>query len=78
MNTFGFGPPVAILVAGSILVISDGDTAPGAGVVLIGVTVLVALFKACVRLSISARPLATANRRPGPTSTARPMATRQP
>jgi drug/metabolite transporter (DMT)-like permease len=44
--------PVAIAVAGVILIVIGGDSAVGAGIVLVGVAGLVVLANLFVRLSI--------------------------
>jgi hypothetical protein len=49
------GLPAAIAVAGVILIVSGGDAAVGAGVVLIGVAGLVVLANLFIRLSIQSQ-----------------------
>jgi hypothetical protein len=49
------GLPAAIALAGVILVISGGDAAVGAGIVLIGVAGLVVLANVFIRLSIQSQ-----------------------
>jgi hypothetical protein len=63
--------PVAIALAGVALVVTGGDAAQGAGIVLIGVAGLVALANAFARLAIQSqrdreREEARRSRRPGP------------
>jgi drug/metabolite transporter (DMT)-like permease len=45
--------PVAIAVAGVVLIVTGGDAAEGAGIVLIGVSLLVVLANLMLRLSLS-------------------------
>jgi drug/metabolite transporter (DMT)-like permease len=47
--------PVAIGVAGAILIATGGDAAVGAGIVLLGVAVLVVLANLFIRLAIQSQ-----------------------
>jgi hypothetical protein len=49
------GLPLAIAVAGVILIVTGGDAAVGAGVVLLGVSVLVVLANLFIRLAIQSQ-----------------------
>ena len=49
------GLPVAIAVAGVILIVTGGDAAVGAGIVLLGVAVLVVLSNLFIRLAIQSQ-----------------------
>jgi membrane protein implicated in regulation of membrane protease activity len=44
--------PVAIAVAGLVLILTGGDAAVGAGIVLLGVALLVVLANLFIRLAI--------------------------
>jgi drug/metabolite transporter (DMT)-like permease len=44
--------PAAIAVAGVVLIVTGGDAAQGAGIVLVGVAGLVALANAFMRLAL--------------------------
>jgi Flp pilus assembly protein TadB len=46
------GLPAAIALAGVVLIIVGGDAARGAGVLLLGVSVLVVLANVLIRLSL--------------------------
>jgi hypothetical protein len=52
VNLVRYGLPAAILVAGIVLIVIGGDSAVGAGIVLIGVAGLVALANAFMRLAL--------------------------
>jgi hypothetical protein len=52
MKAFRIGLPLAILVAGVVLIIIGGDAPLGAGIVLIGVAGLVALANVMMQLSL--------------------------
>jgi hypothetical protein len=52
MRFVRYGIPLAIAVAGAVLVALGGDVGTGAGIVLIGVAGLVLLANAFVRLAI--------------------------
>ena len=52
MKAFRIGLPLAILVAGVVLVIIGGDAPLGAGIVLIGVSGLVVLANVMMQLSL--------------------------
>jgi hypothetical protein len=47
------GLPVAIAVAGVVLIVLGGDAAVGAGIVLIGVALLVVLANLFIRLGLA-------------------------
>ena len=49
------GLPLAIAVAGVILIVIGGDAAVGAGVTLLGVAVLVVLANLFIRLAIQSQ-----------------------
>jgi hypothetical protein len=50
-----YGLPAVIFVAGIVCLVVGGDVALGAGIVLIGVAVLVAVFGAFARLSLASQ-----------------------
>ncbi len=52
MKAFRIGLPLAIFVAGVVLVIIGGDAPLGAGIVLIGVSGLVVLANVMMQLSL--------------------------
>jgi hypothetical protein len=52
VKAFRIGFPVAILVAGIVLIVIGGDAPLGAGIVLIGVAGLVALVNVMMQLSL--------------------------
>jgi len=49
------GLPLAIALAGVILIVIGGDAAVGAGIVLLGVAVLVVLANLFIRLAIQSQ-----------------------
>ena len=53
MNLLRIGLPAAIALAGVVLLIIGGDTGTGAGVTLLGVSLLVILANGFVRLTLS-------------------------
>jgi hypothetical protein len=55
VKAFRIGFPLAILVAGVILIIIGGDAPLGAGIVLIGVAGLVALANVLMQLSVQSQ-----------------------
>jgi hypothetical protein len=52
VKAFRIGLPAAIFVAGVVLVLIGGDAPVGAGIVLIGVSFLVALANVLIRLGL--------------------------
>jgi hypothetical protein len=50
-----YGLPAAIAVAGVILIATGGDAAVGAGIVLLGVSVLVLLANVLFRLAVQSQ-----------------------
>jgi ABC-type spermidine/putrescine transport system permease subunit II len=55
MTAFRYGLPALILVAGVVLLIVGGDAPVGAGIVLIGVAVLVFVFNLFARLAVASQ-----------------------
>ena len=53
MNLLRIGLPAAIALAGVVLLVIGGDTGTGAGVTLLGVSLLVILANGFVRLTLS-------------------------
>ena len=55
ITLFRYGFPALILVVGIVLLVIGGDAAIGAGIVLIGVAVLVLVFNLFARLAVASQ-----------------------